>query len=57
MYAIDQAKCLKVGDCVKACPIDVIVKNGDGGFAIGEDCTDCAACEPACDAKAIHQVN
>jgi MinD superfamily P-loop ATPase len=57
MYAIDQQKCLHVGDCVKACPIDIIVKNGDGSFAVGEDCTDCGACEPACDAKAIHQVN
>jgi MinD superfamily P-loop ATPase len=56
MYEIDQAKCLKVGDCVTACPIDVIVSRGDGKFTVGEDCTDCGACEPACDAKAIHQV-
>jgi len=57
MFAIDQSKCVKVGDCVKACPIDIIVKNGDGSYTVGEDCTDCAACEPACDAKAIHEVN
>ncbi|HET6142820.1 MAG TPA: 4Fe-4S dicluster domain-containing protein [Candidatus Acidoferrales bacterium] len=57
MFAIDQSKCLKVGDCVKACPIDIIVKNGDGSYMVGEDCTDCAACEPACDAKAIREVN
>jgi MinD superfamily P-loop ATPase len=57
MYAIDQEKCLQVGDCIKACPIEIIVKSDDGSLAVGEDCTDCGACEPACDAKAIHQVN
>jgi len=56
MYAIDQERCLKVGDCAAACPIDVIVSVSDGSFAVGEDCTDCGACEPVCDNKAIHQV-
>jgi MinD superfamily P-loop ATPase len=56
MYAIDQEKCLQASDCVTACPIDVIVTMSDGKFAVGEDCTDCGACEPACDARAIHMV-
>ena len=57
MYEIDQVKCVKVGDCVAACPIAAIENKSDGTFAVSEDCTDCGACEPVCDAKAIHRVN
>jgi MinD superfamily P-loop ATPase len=53
VYNIDQEQCKLVGDCVAACPIEVIAKQSDGRYGISEDCTDCAACEPVCDNKAI----
>ncbi len=56
MYQIDQGKCKKVADCVEACPISAIEMKGHGMFNIGDDCTDCGACEPVCDSKAIHRV-
>jgi MinD superfamily P-loop ATPase len=56
VYEIDQEKCKKVGDCVTACPVEAIEKKDDGKFNVSDDCTDCGACEPACDAKAIHHV-
>jgi NAD-dependent dihydropyrimidine dehydrogenase PreA subunit len=56
VYVIDQGRCVKVGDCVNACPVAAIEDKGEGIFAISEDCTDCGACEPVCDAKAIHRV-
>lgn len=57
MYAIDQEKCTKDGDCVDACPIAVIEKKDDGSFSVGDDCTDCGACEPVCEVQAIHAVD
>ena len=54
MYQIDQEKCKKDGDCVDACPIAAIEKKDDGSFNVGDDCTDCGACEPVCETQAIH---
>ena len=54
MYLIDQEKCEKDGDCVDACPIAVIDKKDDGSFSVGDDCTDCGACEVVCNTQAIH---
>lgn len=56
MYTIDHEQCKSVEDCVAACPIGIIEKQDDGRYAITEDCTDCAACEPVCDNKAIRHV-
>jgi ferredoxin len=56
MYRIDQEKCKKVADCAEACPIGAIEMKDDGIFVVNEECTDCGACEPACDAKAIERV-
>lgn len=56
MFEIDHEKCKRVADCVEACPIAAIEKKDDGTVNIGDDCTDCAACEPVCDAHAIHRV-
>jgi NAD-dependent dihydropyrimidine dehydrogenase PreA subunit len=53
MYNINQGQCKKVADCVEACPMGAIEKKGDGTFNVSDDCTDCGACEPVCDAKAI----
>ena len=57
MYEIDQNQCKKFGECVDACPIAVIAKKTDESFEIGEDCTECGACEPVCNAKAIRRVS
>ena len=54
VYEIDQEKCTKDGECVDACPIGAIAKKDDGTFSVGDDCTDCGACEPVCDTQAIH---
>jgi NAD-dependent dihydropyrimidine dehydrogenase PreA subunit len=56
VYKIDQEKCKKVADCVEACPIAAIEIGGDGTFNVRDDCTDCGACEPVCDTKAIQYV-
>jgi NAD-dependent dihydropyrimidine dehydrogenase PreA subunit len=56
VYTIDQEKCKKVADCVEACPIAAIEMKGDGAFNVSDDCTDCGACEPVCDTKAIQCV-
>ena len=56
MYQIDHENCKKVADCVEACPIEAIQMKEDGMFDVTDDCTDCGACEPVCDNKAIHRV-
>jgi NAD-dependent dihydropyrimidine dehydrogenase PreA subunit len=56
VYAIDQEKCLKDGECVEACPTMAIEKKDNGTFKVGDDCTDCGACEPVCDSEAIQRV-
>lgn len=55
VYNINQEKCKKVADCAKACPMRAIERKSDGTFSVSDDCTDCGACEPVCDAKAIQQ--
>ena len=55
VYNIDQEKCKNVADCVEACPVAAIEKKSDGMLSVSDDCTDCGACEPVCDAKAIQQ--
>ena len=56
MYEIDHEKCKKDGDCVDACPTATIEKKDDGTFNVGDDCTDCGACESVCETEAIHRV-
>lgn len=56
MYQIDEKNCVSVADCVPACPVEAIATTGNGKFKISDDCTDCGAREPVCDAKAIHRV-
>jgi NAD-dependent dihydropyrimidine dehydrogenase PreA subunit len=54
-YVIDQDKCQKDDNCVEACPVAAIEKKEDGSLFIKEDeCSDCGACEQACDYQAIH---
>ena len=57
MYEIDLVKCVKVGDCIQACPVAAIENKEDGTVAVTQDCTDCGACEPVCDAKAVRRVH
>jgi ferredoxin len=57
VFEIDQAKCINVGDCISACPVSAIVIKNDKAFIVAEECTDCAACEPVCDAKAVLRVH
>ena len=56
MYQVDQEKCKKIADCVEACPIGAIEVKETGVVNVSDDCTDCAACEPVCDSKAIRRV-
>ncbi len=56
MFEINQEKCRKAADCVEACPVTAIETKDDGTLRIGDECTDCGACEPACDNKAIEHV-
>lgn len=53
-YTIDQGKCQKDDNCFDACPVEAIEKKDDGSLAVKiDDCTDCGACESACDFAAI----
>lgn len=54
-YIIEQEKCEKDGHCLEACPVEAIEKNEDGSLVVKpDDCTDCGACEAACDLAAVH---
>jgi len=57
VYEIDLVKCKGVGDCAGACPVGAIEIRSDNKYSISDDCTDCGACEPVCDAKAIRRVH
>jgi len=57
VYEIDQEKCKKDGECVDACPISTIEMKDDGTFKVGDNCTDCGACEVVCETEAIHRVS
>ena len=57
MYQIDQDQCKKYGECLDACPVAAIDRKADQTFEITDDCTDCGACEPACNTKAIRRVS
>jgi NAD-dependent dihydropyrimidine dehydrogenase PreA subunit len=53
-YTIDQIRCQKDDNCLEACPVEAIEKIGDGSLVVKvDDCTDCGACEAACDVGAI----
>ncbi|MDO8515838.1 MAG: ferredoxin family protein, partial [bacterium] len=54
MYVIEQDKCQKDDNCIGACPVESIKKNGDGTLTVDESCIDCGNCEPVCEFKAIH---
>ena len=57
MYQIDPQKCMKGGDCIRACPVGAIVTGENGvSFITADDCTDCGACEAVCDAKAVNRL-
>ena len=57
MYQINSEMCKEAADCVEACPVSAIARNEAGKFGISDDCTDCGACEAACDEKAIQRVH
>ncbi|GFP19942.1 hypothetical protein HKBW3S42_00892 [Candidatus Hakubella thermalkaliphila] len=51
---IDNEKCEGIGDCVDACPVEVIALEGDKCVVVNpDDCTDCEACVDACPREAI----
>ena len=51
---IDQKKCILCGDCVDACPEDVLeLDNGQLVFIRPEACTYCTACEAVCPTNAV----
>ncbi len=51
---IDNVKCEGIGDCVDACPTEVIAKQGDKCVVVAiEECIDCEACVAACPNEAI----
>ncbi|MBI2863605.1 MAG: 4Fe-4S binding protein [Chloroflexi bacterium] len=51
---IDNDKCEGTGDCVDACPTEVIAKQGDKCVVVAiDECIDCEACIAACPQEAI----
>ncbi len=55
-YVINQEKCDKDDNCLEACPVEAIEKKEDGSLYVKVDeCTDCGACEAACNVAAIYR--
>jgi ferredoxin len=55
-YIINQEKCEKDDNCLEACPVEAIEKKEDGSLSVKVDeCTDCGACEAACNVAAIYR--
>ena len=52
---LDEAKCLRCGQCVEACPIDVLAKSPEGVpfAAYADECWYCGCCVMECPTGAI----
>ncbi len=51
---IDREKCTGCGECVNACPVEVLeVKDEKCEVVKPDECVDCRACEAVCTAGAI----
>ena len=52
----DYGKCMRCGTCYSLCPLDVIVKDGDGKPSVRypDECQLCFICQEECPVKAIH---
>ncbi len=54
---IDADKCQGIGDCVDACPVGVIEKQGDKCVVVNnDDCLECEACISSCPNSAIEMI-
>jgi NAD-dependent dihydropyrimidine dehydrogenase PreA subunit len=54
---IDADKCAGIGDCVDACPVAVIAKEGDKCVVVNNDeCLECEACISSCPNGAIEMI-
>jgi MinD superfamily P-loop ATPase len=53
---LDQSTCTECGVCLLVCPMDVIGRDGSGGYVIEHvgDCMSCFACELECRPGSIH---
>jgi len=51
---IDHDRCTGSGECVEACPMDILVLEGGKSVCIDiESCIQCCACQNACPMDAI----
>ena len=56
---IDSGKCAGIddcGQCIRVCPVNIFMKNGDMPVAVGEnedECTLCELCIEACGPSAV----
>ena len=58
MTYVIAAPCLGTKDrsCVRVCPVDCILDDGDQFVIDPEVCVDCGACVPACPVSAIFEL-
>lgn len=49
---VDQAKCLRCGNCVANCPVGAL-DMADGPVMNGKECVSCHACQEACEVRAL----
>ena len=53
---IDDEKCIKCGECMEVCPVDVYYGSEEGAVPVvsyGEDCFFCSSCILECPTDAI----
>jgi NAD-dependent dihydropyrimidine dehydrogenase PreA subunit len=54
---IDTEECISCGQCVEACPTDVLELGDDSAEVVNEeDCIACASCLEACPTGAITEI-
>ncbi len=53
-YIIDREECTSCAVCVGECPMEAIIKDGQGKYIIVSNlCTDCGSCVDVCLEEAI----